>query len=450
MSGEKRTYVSVEERELQRLREQESRLRTVNRDLPERLNAIRQQAQREMQNRLAPMEARQQRQEKMVKGLQSDLCRLEKDTQQRLARQHREFTDSLRQQRGEYLRLFEQQDRKFTGMVENERRERQAAVRDLQNQINVIVADADRKQAAAAAFVSDLSKIMQETANLPHDRFAPGHMENIRRHAEDANRSLNAGMPEACLSTAQKAYWDLADLRVLVLQKEREFMFLHQAAMEEARAILEEARANRQYQLEVGEGTERDVFSLEVDHWTDGDLSAYEKQIADLENYLREGENNLSTEQVRDILEQLESLKPRMPEIVEHARQNILASQLRSNIAELAVESFQREGFSVDDAAYEGDDERNAYVVKMKNRAGSEVVTVISPVQGEFGKNTVSVHSYDELFTDEITLQQRAKELVGMLNEEGLQAGPPECRGSAKPEFRDMAAVRTRKTGASA
>ncbi|MEE4359374.1 MAG: hypothetical protein V2I97_23080 [Desulfococcaceae bacterium] len=72
MSGEKRTYVSVEERELRRLREQESCLRTVNRDLPERLNAI-----------------RQQRQEKMVKGLQSDLSRLEKDTQQRLARQHR-------------------------------------------------------------------------------------------------------------------------------------------------------------------------------------------------------------------------------------------------------------------------------------------------------------------------------------------------------------------------
>ncbi|MEZ4524904.1 MAG: hypothetical protein R2941_03175 [Desulfobacterales bacterium] len=71
-----------------------------------------------------------------------------------------------------------------------------------------------------------------------------------------------------------------------------------------------------------------------------------------------------------------------MPEIVEHARQNILASQLRSNIAELAAGAFQREGFAVEDAAYEGNDERNAYVVKMKNRAGSEVVTVISPVQG--------------------------------------------------------------------
>ncbi|MEE4359373.1 MAG: hypothetical protein V2I97_23075 [Desulfococcaceae bacterium] len=79
----------------------------------------------------------------------------------------------------------------------------------MQNQINVIVADADRKQAAASVFVSDLSKIMQETANLPHDRFAPGQMDAVRRHAEDANRSLNAGMPEACLRKPKPKSWKL-------------------------------------------------------------------------------------------------------------------------------------------------------------------------------------------------------------------------------------------------
>ncbi|MEZ4524905.1 MAG: hypothetical protein R2941_03180 [Desulfobacterales bacterium] len=52
-------------------------------------------------------------------------------------------------------------------------------------------------------------------------------MDSIRSHAEDAKRSLNAGIPEACLSTAQKAYWDLADLRVMVLQKK--FLLLRRA-----------------------------------------------------------------------------------------------------------------------------------------------------------------------------------------------------------------------------
>ncbi|MEZ4524906.1 MAG: hypothetical protein R2941_03185 [Desulfobacterales bacterium] len=89
MSGEKRTYVSVEEQELPRLREQESRLRTVNRDLPERLNAIRAEAQREMQSRFAPMEARQQRQEKNGERTAKRSVPSGKDTHQRMTRQQR-------------------------------------------------------------------------------------------------------------------------------------------------------------------------------------------------------------------------------------------------------------------------------------------------------------------------------------------------------------------------
>ena len=54
MSGEKRQYVRVEDRELRRLREQDSRLRSLQRDLPEPLQAVREQARGEFQQRLAP------------------------------------------------------------------------------------------------------------------------------------------------------------------------------------------------------------------------------------------------------------------------------------------------------------------------------------------------------------------------------------------------------------
>jgi hypothetical protein len=63
MSGEKCKHVRVEEQELRRLREQDSRLRSLQRDLPDRLNAIRADAQRDLQQRLAPLEQRAQRQE---------------------------------------------------------------------------------------------------------------------------------------------------------------------------------------------------------------------------------------------------------------------------------------------------------------------------------------------------------------------------------------------------
>ncbi len=71
------SVISVEEQELRRLREQESRLRSVQRDLPERLNAVRDEARREFQQRLAPLEQRAQRQEQETQKLKSGLKDLE-------------------------------------------------------------------------------------------------------------------------------------------------------------------------------------------------------------------------------------------------------------------------------------------------------------------------------------------------------------------------------------
>lgn len=389
MSGEKRTYVSIEQRELDQLKKRASLLPRYEREFANKLNAIRREAQQEMQNRLRPLEERQRQQEGIVNNLNSDLSRVEKETQKRLNQQRKEIRKSLDAQRGEYRKMIADLDQKNDRMIETERQNSQQAVQNLQSQIDAIVADANRKGDTARSFVADLSKIVEEVNALPHDRFAPGRLDALRRHVADARQSADAGMPEAALSTAQRTYWDVADLRVHVLAKEQEFLLLHQAALEEARSLLAEARSNRRYKLELGEAQDRDEIDLEVDHWTRGELTQLENDISSLEKQLIDAESTLTSDQVRDILSQLDALKPRMTEVVEHARDNILASQLRVNIADAAVEAFKSQGFTVADETYEGEDERNAYYVKLQNIAGSEVVTVISPVEGEFGKNEV-------------------------------------------------------------
>lgn len=456
MSGEKRTYVSVEDRELRRLREQESRLRSLNQDLPERLDAVRRQAEKEMHDRLAPIEKRQREYESTVNNLQSELGNLERETQKRLVRQQKEFTGRLDSQRGEYLSLIKEQDQRHTAMVEDEKRARQQAVNNLQGQITNIVDGANRKMDFARSFVVDLTKILEETDLLPHQRFAPGGMDKVSRHVDDARQNLKSESADAALSTAQTAYWKLADLRADVIAKEQEFMLVHQAAIQAARELLEEARSNRKHQLEVGEGMDRSVHELEVDHWTRGELSTFEKELRDLEKRLIDGKETLTIKEARQILEDLDAMKSRSMEIVEHARQNILASQVRCNIAELAAEALNPEGFDIVDAAYAGGDERNAYVVKVRNIAGSEVVTVITPVDGEYGKNEISIHSHDKTFVDESVLMQRSCEIVEVLKGQGLLAGTPQCMGDADQSCFDLDAVRrnglkkTRTSSASA
>ncbi|MCW3488692.1 hypothetical protein [Dethiobacter alkaliphilus] len=380
MSGEKCSYISVPDRELRRLRERDSRLRNLESDLPGRLEDIRRQAKREMESHLAP--------------------------------------------------------------IENRIRQQERAARDMRGQIDAILAEARQKKETARRFFVDLSKLVEDTGNLPHGRFAPGKLEAVSRHVEDARRNYENNMPEASLSTAQQAYWDIADLREEVLSKQKEFIRIRQAALQEARILLETARANQKYQLEMGQGADSEVLALEVDYWTRGELSSFEAKVKALEKQLEKGKDTFTIEQVKEILSKITVMKPGLNEIVDRARENILASQLRVNMAEMVVDALQGQGFVLEDSAYEGGDERNAFVAKVKNVAGSEVVTVISPVKDEAGKNAVSIHSYDETFVDEDTLLERAEEVSSILSEGGLEAEAPVCAGKANPQYRDIAAVR--------
>jgi len=383
MSGKKCSYVSVPSDELRRLREQASRLRNLRSDLPERLEAIRRQVKQEMESRIAP--------------------------------------------------------------VENRIRQQEKETRNMKEQIDTIIAEARYKKDNARKFFIDLTRTLEETDSLPHKRFAPGKLDAIRRHVEDAKSNYQANMPEASLSTAQQAYWDITDLQEEVLRKQREFMLTYQAALQEVRSLLEEAHANRKYQMGLGESADKDILTLEVDYWSNGELSAYEAKVKTAEKQLVKGENIFTIEEVKNILDRIETMKPEIEEIVERARQNILASQLRVNIAELVIEALKGQGFVLQDATYEGGDERNAYVAKVKNVAESEVVTVISPIEGELGKNVVEIHSYDETYVDDAVLKQRSKEIVSILNEKGLEAEAPVYAGKASPVYRNIEKVKQGK-----
>ena len=457
MSGREDSYVSWSSNNYQ------SSMQRSQNDYSNRVAEVRRQAEREYQQRLRPIEERQQRFESSLKNLRSNIGQVEREmlqrdraTQKRLQQQRLEFTNQLHRQwdetqhqfqhqRQEYRRLIEEQGCRMTRIVEEEHRQREEAVKHLQLQINQVVDDAARKKEIAKSFVADLTNILEETRRLPHDRFAPGQLDAVQRHIRDARSNLEAGTPEAALSTAQNAYWQLADLRTLVVQKEIEFMTIHQAALEEARTILEEARANRRCEIISGSGNDIDKLELEVDYWTHGDLAALEQEIQTMKRQLVSEEKSLSADAVKDILIYLENARSSMSKIVENARDNIMGSQLRFNVAELVVKALGSQGYDVEAGVYEGNDPRNAYVAKVKNRAGSEVVSVISPMADSCGKSRVSIHSYEETYLGEETRRQRAKNVAMMLSEEGLQVVSPTCMGNADESYRDIAAVAARQ-----
>ncbi|MCG5060018.1 MAG: hypothetical protein KA714_19065 [Limnoraphis sp. WC205] len=488
MSGEKRRYIQVEDRELRRLREQDSRLRSLQQDLPERLNTVRDQARREFQQRLAPLEQRTQRQQQEISGLRTGIKDLEMETNRRLQNQRQEFQQSIREseyrqqqqlqqevgrlessmregftqqrreylgllnnQRQEYLNLFQQQDQKFTHLIAEERQARQQGQQILQQQINQVVdnleTERQRKQQLAVDYFADVEQVWKQVdRDYQHQRFAPGKLADLRRDLDIANGNIQAkpGLFESAIATSQQTYLKLADLRLELEQKEREWELYYQAALTDLRSLIAEIQANRKCEIEVGEGNEAERFQVEVDYWTKGRLSEYESQLSQLETQLLEGESTLTTEELKAIGEQITQQQPILGEILEQAKLSILGSQMRAEIADQVVETLTGLGYTLVDDTYEGEDERNAYVVKVKNIAGDEVVTVVSP-ESEFGANSISINSFSDTLIDEQATRQNAEAIFKLLNDAGVQGvGEVECNEQPKAEYQNLEEVKKR------
>lgn len=484
MSGEKRRYVRVEEQHLRRLQEQDSRLRSLQRDLPERLQLIQEQARQSLQQRLGPLEQRAETAAKEAQRLKSNLRQLELETHQRLQQQQREFKQAvsdaenrskqalqqqasrlesamergfvqqrleylelLHKQRQEYQDLFARQDQKFTSLIAEEREARLQQIAQLEANINQ---ERQRQMKLGEDLLADVELIWQQIErDYPHQRFAPGRLADLRRGLELAKSNLQAGLSQAAISTCQNTYLDLADLRLELARKEQEWQLLYNAAITDVRSLIAEVQANRECEMEFGQGAETDRFKVELDYWTKGRLSQYESQLNQLESRLKSGVSTLTIPQLEALGKEINSRQPILGEIVQEAKLAILSSQLRVEIADRVVETLSSLGYTLvnpdADAVYEGEDQRQAFVVKVKNIAGDEVVTVISPDQ-EFGVNSISINTFSPTLLDEKATGQNAKAIFDILEQEGVRGqGQIECREQPRAEYRDVQQVQRRQ-----
>ena len=473
MSGEKRRYIRVDEAELRRLRQQDSRLRSVQQDLPERLNSVARQTRQEMQQRLRYLEERESRQEEKTRQLRTHLANVEDNTHQQLRQQRQEFQSALEaaqlrqeqaialqkhdlqlamhkgfeQQREEYLRLTKQHRQEYQQLLTQERQERQKGQQLLQQQVDRMVQDIhqdrERKHKLAQDLLADVREISSAIdRDYQHQRFAPGELEKLQRSLEMAKNNIATGVSEAAIATSQKTYLDLVDLRLELEQKEQEWLLLYHAALQDIRSLIAEVQGNRECTIEIGSDEDAEAFKLEVDYWANGALSDYEKELAELETQLTKNESSLTTESLKELAAKIETLQPKLGEIVEGAKLAILSSQLRAEIGDRVVEALSSLGYTlVDpeaDSCYAEEDARQSYAVKVKNIAGDEVVTVISPDR-DFGVNSISINTFSPTLLDEKATQQNSQAIFELLEEEGVKgSGELVCNAEPRAEYREI------------
>lgn len=453
MSGEKRTPIQILRDDLDKARKDICDFTRQRERLAEELKRSRQESLAQTAELKKQMERRAQEQSKVVEGLKSDLKETAARHQQQMEKQSREFRRGMQEMEGRMNQKFEsirewteenlrQQQEEYRRLAADQRRQTE----QLKTEIKQINLREDNRTAVAQAYLEDLAQLIETTEHdFPsHKKYAPGQLEKIRRQWTAAQHQLHQDLAPAAVATVQQAHFDLMDLQVDVQQKEFEFEHAHRQTLAAVEALFATVRRNRQ--VELGEA----AVAQEVDHWTDGRYDNLENRILELKNRLETQKDELSIDAVHSILASLDALVKEQEELIREAVERIISSQLRAEMGDSVVESLERQGFrmSGEDCGYMEQDQRQAYVVTMQNRAGAQIVTVITPDEATY-QNIMSVNTYNERLYDETVLETRSEEILASLRNAGLQTGATHCEEQAQPAFQQPQELLSKKVKSS-
>jgi len=440
MSGEKETIVTLRETEYARLRKAEAALRTVESNLPQVLDAMRRQSEEELRRRLEPLEERQRQYQKAIQQVNAQVRATEVRVAQRLEKQNTEQRKALQEMagrlRGETRRMMEEQDQRLTNLVKEERETRNRQVNGLQQAIARLENAENQQRQLAEGFI-EAAQVLRDfiEKNYRHERFAPGKLA-IQRRALNLADGNKAHAPQAALVQAQQAYTGLSDLRLDLEQLEREWEIRRCAALEAAKEVLELAQRNRKCKAMDEHGKEID-YVVEVDYWTDGGLSKIESVCEQIIKQTSDKDSILTKEQLEAIIEQTTpELRKQVETTIQDARMAVLSSQLRTNVADKAVQALENMGFSVQEGCYEHGDDRRGYAAKVKDIDGNEVVVLVTPVEGKPEENKLSIHSFDQAKHSHEELTERAREIADALRHEDLRVPDPKETQQGRPDTR--------------
>ena len=447
MSGKKR--ITVDEDAWRETMRKANRLRDVERELPGMIAAVKQAQEQQAARDRAAMQARQDELTKRLAGLSEQARQLEKSTTRRInaatATIMNEARKANEQLRSETRQLLDQQEQRFDAALSTERTERQREVNVLRTEIErdrvarATVLDTARTQVGDARVLHDAI-----AGSLPHERFAPGQLGRLTDRLAIAESSVAAGTSETALAQAQELYLKLGELRAEIEFKDAEWRAAHQTAVASVTALAQQISYNSMITVT---DEESDVSAeLDVDYWSDGELSAIREEADQLAARVSQEAVPPTLTELRDISERsVAALDKRLSAVVAMARTRQWASQVRVNMAETVVDVVESIGGYVfdGDATFAADDQREAFYSKLKHPDQSEIVVEVAP--DEDGKSCViRVMSYETGNPDESLRVARVHAIANSLREQGLSGTPTAEADEPDPALKDFTRIRQR------
>lgn len=275
----------------------------------------------------------------------------------------------------------------------------------------------------AREFMDMARRLNEDSQRYRCELLLPGAFKPVQEQFNTAQSQLKLPLvnaPAAQLS-ARQAYLDALAFHERVVQAEQEWILRHQAAQQ----AVAEAQARIDASGTVTE--EATKIPINVDHWSDGDLSQLAEDAEGLMRHLQRDASGDSMEDLENIRRRGEQLQDDALDTAAFALGAALNSQFRASIAQALANSLRTSNnLQVVDHGYQGNDMRGAHRVHLRNNVtGLSLVITQTPVVKPDGsaENRLELDIADPGTCNDATARAVANDIRLTLQRAGMNVG---------------------------
>ncbi len=428
MSGHKHTTVRARLSDLRELSQAERSQRFVKSKLEKVTRRLEKQAQLEREQTLQHLQAANQELVENLSIFDEEIGLFESQVGEALVEQQQYFSEALEQVTGD---LYEEHDQQLATIQENY----QVALEEVESRFLESykpITDVLRGMMGAQAdqmvyyerWLATVQAMVESLLRQPEmDRIYPDLEASYQESVALAEQNVQAGMIETAVGELQRTYHELS----LRLTRYRSFTAQYDELRRTAKLKLAKLEQEILHNQHVpGMDLEGRVlpYTIEVNTWVGGNFA---RLFQEVQRGLQQIETPVSTVQMNRLREMITQRIPvwqaQVGELVYQARMAVINSQMRMNIASLAMKALKTQGYQIEQAGYEEEDMRGEYRVQMMDIEGSRIVIKVEPKPGAVADTELHVYANDQAKRTPHEMRQRAREIERSLSGAGLMLG---------------------------
>ena len=362
-----------------------------------------------MQNLTKNYQRRETRQNSKINSISNDLQNAKKETNEKLNSMRKSYDKKLKKQTDD-----------FTGKLKDFRKELKNDITIVQNSVITIDNQLKQKSKTDSDIAQKWIGIIEDQiqfikGNYNWEIFEKSAVERLERDLNNAKTNYSNKQFEAAISSSQTIFSTSEQVEEEIILKTIEWENLFAIAGGKADTLGDFIDNNKEYRFEAKDMNGNDAYDdIDTDYWSQGEMSKNENKKDSILKKLDKEKNNLSIEDLSEIIKKLNTLTKKTVEDVKTAVVNFRISIDKQDVQEVIADKLGKLGYQIIDNVWEDDDERNKNVLIVENSEGERILITLDKHKNQ---DAIDFH-WETNIKDKRTREERVKALTKTINEE--------------------------------